>query len=556
MFIVRYIIGKQNFTMNSANANDAIINQLVRILGSDQFTGAFRIKRLLEYIVNEALAGRAQQIKAYNIGLAVFDRAKDFDPQSDPIVRINASRLRRHLDAYYANSGENDEIFITVPKGTYVPHFDRTRSFHTDQNTRERDTCIALLGGNDIDIKAASGFTEPLIAVLPFTDLSGGDTPVCLLDGFSDELSALLAHFDDIKVIDYFSMAKFRGQPLGIRDIGRKLGVDYLISGNIKAEKDSIKIRTSVSEAKSAVQVWSHVFEHSISGQNLAETLSKVIGEIISAVAGDFGVLYRERGRDIYRKAQGDLTHYEAMFMHRHAQLTGNWKYSPQIKKALEKALADDPGFAMGWALLGEMYLDRYAHEYSDSTTPLDQGYTFARNAVQRDMNCQYAHFVLSYSHVLRRESEMTIRAAEKVWDLNQNAAFLVGGASFWACIAGDFERGLTYLNRSVQLNPYYPGWFHHAPFLLHLKQGNYKRAQAEADKFHMPDFFWSYIDKAVAAGLMGDSDKARIALNKITELHPDFANHPGYYVNSFVMDKELMRKMLEGLRIAGLHIT
>ena len=64
--------------MNNAIENESIINQLGKILGSDQLAGAFRIKRLLEYIVNEALAGRAQQIKGYKIGLAVFDRAKDF----------------------------------------------------------------------------------------------------------------------------------------------------------------------------------------------------------------------------------------------------------------------------------------------------------------------------------------------------------------------------------------------------------------------------------------------------------------------------------------------
>lgn len=540
--------------MNNAIENESIINQLGKILGSDQLAGAFRIKRLLEYIVNEALAGRAQQIKAYKIGLAVFDRAKDFDPQSDPIVRINASRLRRHLDEYYKNSSMNDEIFISVPKGAYIPRFDRTRSSGPDQNARESNICTDLPGGNDSDLKAASSFTEPVIAVLPFTELGGWDTPVYLLDGFSDELSVLLALFDDIKVIDYFSMAKFRGRSTGIREIGRKLGVEYLISGTVKTEKDAIKIRVSLTDAKSAVQKWSKFFERSFSKDHIAETLSEIVKEIISAVAGDFGALYRERGKTIHQRAQADLTHYEAMFMHRYAQLNGDWKYSPQIQKTLEKALADDPGYAMGWALLGEMYLDRYAHEYSGSKAPLDQGYTFARNAIQRDMNCQYAHFVLSYSHVLRRESEEAIRAAEKVWDLNQNAAFLVGGAAFWACIAGDFERGLKNLSRSVQLNPYYPGWFHHAPFLFYLKQANYRRAQAEAEKFQMLDFFWSYIDKAVAAGLLGKTDAARALLEKVKQLHPDFANHPRYYVSSFVMEQDLMEKMMEGLKKAGLH--
>jgi len=540
--------------MDHAIESKAVVDQLNKILGSDQFAGAFRIKKLLTFLVNETLAGRVHQIKAFTIGMAVFDRTSDFDPQGDPIVRINAARLRRHLDAYYENCGPDAEIRIAVPKGTYVPIFHRIQPSPVDRKALDRDVCLALLGGETGAGKSALGFSEPVIAVLPFSNMGGDETPAYLLDGISDELSSLLALFDDIKVIDYFSMVKFRDRSIGIREVGRKLGADFLISGSIKTEKDSLKIRISLSDAKSAVQIWTRVFERSFSGQNVADTLSEIVGQVISAVAGDFGVIFRARIRDIGERAHADLTHYEAMFMHRHAQLTGNWSYSPQIKKALEETLEVDPGYALGWALLGEMHLDRYAHEYSDSGDSLDQGYSFARNAVERDGQCQYAHFVVSYSHVLRRDPDNVIRAAEQVWNLNPNAAYLVGGAAFWVCIAGDFDRGLVNLSRSIKLNPHYPGWFHHAWFLFHLKRGSYPEALAEAERFHMPDFFWSYLDKTVATGLLGRIDAAKVLLDKVKQLHPDFTNHPRYYVSSFVMEKELMEKMLEGLKKAGLR--
>jgi TolB-like protein len=85
---------------------------------------------------------------------------------------------------------------------------------------------VALLEGESGAGKSALGFSEPVIAVLPFSDLSGDGTPAYLLDGLSDELSSLLALFDDIKVIDYFSMVKFRDRSIGIREVGRKLGAD------------------------------------------------------------------------------------------------------------------------------------------------------------------------------------------------------------------------------------------------------------------------------------------------------------------------------------------
>jgi TolB-like protein len=82
-----------------------------------------RNRRFLAYIVEETLAGRGDRIKAYNIALTAFDRTEDFDPQTDPIVRIEASRLRRALEHYYLTAGKADPLRIEVPKGSYVATF-------------------------------------------------------------------------------------------------------------------------------------------------------------------------------------------------------------------------------------------------------------------------------------------------------------------------------------------------------------------------------------------------------------------------------------------------
>ena len=116
--------------MDNSISKKAILDQLGLILGSDQFAGAFRIKKLLEFIVKEYVSGRENQIKAYTIGLSVFNREADFDPQIDPIVRINIARLRRHLTNYYEKSDYNDVVRISIPKGTCIPNF---QSLHTSK---------------------------------------------------------------------------------------------------------------------------------------------------------------------------------------------------------------------------------------------------------------------------------------------------------------------------------------------------------------------------------------------------------------------------------------
>ncbi|HTP81522.1 MAG TPA: hypothetical protein VMQ11_01175 [Alphaproteobacteria bacterium] len=97
--------------------------QLDRILASPAFNASARNRAFLRYIVNETLAGRADRIKGYTVGQAVFDRDADFDPQLDPVVRIGAGNLRRSLEHYYLTAGKDDRLIIDVPKGGYVPRF-------------------------------------------------------------------------------------------------------------------------------------------------------------------------------------------------------------------------------------------------------------------------------------------------------------------------------------------------------------------------------------------------------------------------------------------------
>jgi hypothetical protein len=107
-----------------AQANPTIREQLDRILSSGPFLQSRRRQRFLEYIVNETLAGRGERLKGYNVALAVFDRPKTFDPAIDPIVRIEAARLREKLREYYETDGQTDPIRIELRKGSYAPQIE------------------------------------------------------------------------------------------------------------------------------------------------------------------------------------------------------------------------------------------------------------------------------------------------------------------------------------------------------------------------------------------------------------------------------------------------
>jgi hypothetical protein len=102
---------------------DEILRELDRIVASAAFRDSLHLKRFLSFIVEATLAGNVSSIKAYTVAIEALGRGSDFDPQRDPIVRVEAGRLRQALARYYAGAGRDDPLRIDVPRGAYVPVF-------------------------------------------------------------------------------------------------------------------------------------------------------------------------------------------------------------------------------------------------------------------------------------------------------------------------------------------------------------------------------------------------------------------------------------------------
>jgi hypothetical protein len=100
-----------------------IRQELNRIINSSPFRDAYRLTSFLSFIVEMTLAGNGNKLKAYTIAVEALGRGPDFDPQTDPIVRVEAVRMRQALARYYSGTGRDDPLVIEVPRGSYVPAF-------------------------------------------------------------------------------------------------------------------------------------------------------------------------------------------------------------------------------------------------------------------------------------------------------------------------------------------------------------------------------------------------------------------------------------------------
>src|SRR6186713_2813548 len=125
---------------------NSVAEELERVLQSDVFRGTGRSSKLLRFLVEETVNGRAERLKDYTLGAEVLGRGDAFDPRTDPIARVEASRLRSRLELYYATEGAADSVVIALPKGGYVPRFEyrSPTARPTAPDIRHRGSWIAL----------------------------------------------------------------------------------------------------------------------------------------------------------------------------------------------------------------------------------------------------------------------------------------------------------------------------------------------------------------------------------------------------------------------------
>jgi TolB-like protein len=239
----------------------AIREQLGRILASPEFQATDKMRDFLRFIVQEKLAGRSNRLKGYTVALAVFDRADDFDSTNDPIVRIQAGRLRRALERYYLTAGTRDPIQIDIPKGRYIPHF-----------AALPDAPDEILAG--VERKTAGRLADdgvPSVAVLPFESLTDPD-PTPLATGLAEELVTELTRFQDIVVISCHAARQPPGFPADSVEIGRSVGVRFVLAGAIRWGGEAVKVSAHLIDTRNGEQVWAEAFTHPLEASRLIAT--------------------------------------------------------------------------------------------------------------------------------------------------------------------------------------------------------------------------------------------------------------------------------------------
>ena len=520
---------------------ETIRGQLERIFRSAEFKASDKQRQFLSFVVDETLEDRASQLKGYTIAVAVYGRAETFDPQLDPIVRVEAGRLRRALEHYYLTAGRNDPVRIKIPKGGYVPTF---RTVQMPPSTAETNTA---------ERKDSALTSKPSVAVMPLLNLTGDEDQDYFADGLTEELTAELARYQEFKVIASQSTMAFKSRKVDPKEVGRDLGVRFLLTGIVRKDLKTVKVTIRLLDTSTAEQIWGQSYKRNLTAANLISVQEEIAHRVIGVIADQYGWIARRLSTESRKKAPADLKAYDAVlrFYHYETELTP--EAFEKALAALEQAIEIDPDYGLAWSMLGHLHADNYALGFCEIEAPLGKALTFARKGVALAPDNQFARDALSLVYFHRGNKKFFLQHVEETIALNPNSPYIVGVAGWHMVLYGEWDRGLDLLKKGIKLNPYHPTWFHLAPFMDYYRRGEYENAFAEALKFNYPKLFWDPLIRAASLYRLGRQNEAKTAVGQLLKLEPEFATRGRRLISNYVKVDDLVDTIIEGLRKAGL---
>jgi serine/threonine-protein kinase len=227
---------------------ELVDQQLQRILHSPIFSRSKELCRFLRFAVDQKLRNRSVRLKEYLIGVTVFQRGETFNPGTDPIVRVQARRLRSKLTLYYETQGREDLVVLELPSGGYVPIFRLRTAMQPDPDR---------IPGRLEDMPAER---RRSVVVLPFVNIGPAENER-FSDGLTDELIHVLSKTGDLRVVARTSAFHFKGKTDDIRSIGERLGVDALVEGTVRSHGNQLRVSAGLIDVADGAVLWSGVYE-------------------------------------------------------------------------------------------------------------------------------------------------------------------------------------------------------------------------------------------------------------------------------------------------------
>lgn len=575
-----------------APQRDEIQVALERLLAWPEIVRSPQLGRFLEYIVSRTLDGKKHSIKAYSIAVDVLGRSVDFDAQADPIVRVQARRLRGLLDEYYRGAGLGETVRFALPVGRYVPEFiaaDPTPGAETPAPVVDEAgppsapvfadlpppapgrsgvplpwfaLAVIAIGGVLVAYALSAGAPRlrqagtaqgtagpPSVSIAEFQDLTGDTAGTPLAAGLAIELITDLGQFEDID-----ARYVVAGQA-DAESVSPAIS-DFMLAGIVRRDGNLVQYSAILTETRTGAVVWSNTIPVASAGaasgvlDDVSQQLSLVLGNprgplhaaaramIASGapVQGGYNSYQCRVWFDLYRETGQTEDARQA-----HDCLTALPeldRQAPQSLAAAASLLAENAALGNGTALptgdrqrIAELSLDR----------------AIARSPVSAFVWEQRARL-----HEAMGEFELARADYGSAIQLNPASADALAAFARLLAFAGKLAQAERLALDAVERSPNPPPWYQGVPALLSLRDGAYLDAVRRADLYAQADREIGPI-LAIMAGLgAADSMVVNRYLPEVLDQAAFRSQGVMTRLRERITDQSLLESMARALRQAG----
>ncbi len=569
--------------------NDEAVAALNHVLGSEVFEAAGRAREFLTFIVQETLAGRGDRLKGYSIAVQVFERPADFDAQTDPLVRVEAGRLRRRLAEYYQSQGRDDAVRIELPRGGYTPMFvhhlpeaaavveplaaslppERTLWWPVGAAALVLIALTAglgwmLLNGRTQPAEASAvgngaqppplAARGPRLVVLPLATLGEGTGPG-FARGVTDEVIKSLVDFN---IFATASPAAQSLEPASLATLRQDYQAGYALSGTVRTDNDRIRVTVRLTDTEFGTQLWTWALDDDRVGSGLLasqETIGESIGKIVSS---PYGPVFAHEIQRIAGRPGADLDSFQCLMRFYEYTRAFSAALHAEALGCMERSVARTPKFGPGWSALAILYLHEHVFGYNPQPgrpPALDRAVDAVGRSLDLDGSGRGAAASRAGVQYARGNTRGFADAVEQALAIKPTHPSMMAQIGMLLTISGEWQRGAQLVQEAVPFAVHVPAWNYTAFAFRYLQTRQYEEALQWALKVDAPNWFIAPMTAAACAELAGRHDIAEREVKRLLDLEPDFATKGPELLRRWRLNDELLETVFSGLRGAGLEV-
>ena len=386
--------------------------------------------------------------------------------------------------------------------------------------------------------------SRPAIAVLPFENLSGDPEQIYFSDGVTEDIIREISRFRELHVISRNSSFHYRGKSVDVRQIGRELGVHYIVEGSVRRSGKQLRISAQLTEAETGNALWAERYDRSV--EDIFAVQDEVVRMIVAALPGQIA---GAGARSARRKRPDGMSVYDYLLRGIEYKQTFDRSEEPKVREMFERAIAVDPELAIAHTWLAELEMREWWRHLSPRA--LDRAYSLAKRGAMLDPTDGQCHRVLGYVCLYRREFEEAAQQFERALALNPNDSHTIVTKAWLLAYEGMADQALDWADRGLRLNPNHPDWYISARGMALYCSRNYGEAAAQLSRNFVSPDIWDLMYLAASLAQADRVAEAHVQVERYIAQEPtrsmlEFAKHEPY------RHAEELEHLLEGIRKAG----